>query len=333
MDTYVPEAHRKIQTFNFEGWEHHRSGWKDCIAAIRNLHHPGGVMFDPYLDGRFTCGMRSWLSVDFCGFFHLAPRHPPEFADRRYTPGSSVEGMLTSDHWKRSESYCKGIWTVSPYLTKFIRTLTQVPVSTLWHPSRTPDKLFSFEKFLGNKSKMLILTGDWLRKFETIYLVTAGNYHKCILRCTDAAAETCRRIRYWLPHRFQTVNILNFLPAAAYDDMMSQNVVFLDLHDVCACNTVIDCMVRNTPLLVRKLEGIVDYLGEDYPLYYECIEEANRKLTNFDLICKATKYLENLPVKNLMTLESFADQFRESQVYRSLPSPSNTWVHPRKVSM
>ena len=329
----LPREEKKLRCPNWEAWSHHRSGWKDVVSILKLFHDAGGVAFDSYLDSTFSKGSASWKEEPFCGFFHLAPRHLAEYADARYSHGSSVEYMLTSEHWARSEPLCKGIWTVSPYLAKFIRQLTKVPVEVIWHPSTFPDKVFSYEKFLANKQKLLVMTGDWMRKFETLYLMDSPGYHKCIVQCTTATKNTCDRIRHWLPSRFQTVNILGFLPVQGYDRMMCENVVFLDLHDCCACNTVVDCIVRNTPLLVRKMEGVVDYLGKDYPLYYESIAEAEVKIQDIALIGKTTEYMSNLKIKEKMTLDSFVEQFYASDIYRSLPPPGEPQTNRRMVAM
>ena len=53
-----------------------------------------------------------------------------------------------------------------------------------------------------------------------------------------------------------------------YDLLLMQNIVFINLIDASAVNTILECIVRNTPIIVNKIDGIIDYLGEDYPLYY-----------------------------------------------------------------
>lgn len=42
----------------------------------------------------------------------------------------------------------------------------------------------------------------------------------------------------------------------------------MNLIDASAVNTVIECIIRNTPLIVNRRPAIVEILGDDYPLYY-----------------------------------------------------------------
>ena len=64
------------------------------------------------------------------------------------------------------------------------------------------------------------------------------------------------------------VKYLSYLINDDYDHMLSENIVFLHLVEVAACNVIIECIVRNTPVLVNKIPGTVELLGTDYPLFY-----------------------------------------------------------------
>ena len=40
----------------------------------------------------------------------------------------------------------------------------------------------------------------------------------------------------------------------------------------------------NTPIVINRLPAVVEYLGADYPFYFNSLEEARDKALNFDLI-------------------------------------------------
>jgi hypothetical protein len=63
-----------------------------------------------------------------------------------------------------------------------------------------------------------------------------------------------------------------------YDALLENSVVFLKLRDAPADTTVVECIARNTPILINRLPGVVEYLGEDYPFYYSSLDEAEAKL-------------------------------------------------------
>ena len=74
---------------------------------------------------------------------------------------------------------------------------------------------------------------------------------------------------------------------------MTESVVFLDLYDAVANNAVVECISRQTPILVNPLDSVVEYLGQDYPFYYYSLDEAAEKLENDDLIEETSLYLKS----------------------------------------
>lgn len=66
----------------------------------------------------------------------------------------------------------------------------------------------------------------------------------------------------------------------AYDDILTKNAVFLDLVDCSAVNTVIECIVRNTPIFVNRHPALEEVLGQDYPGFYHDFMEVPQLLTH-----------------------------------------------------
>jgi hypothetical protein len=89
---------------------------------------------------------------------------------------------------------------------------------------------------------------------------------------------------------FGSVQVIKRLPDAHYDDLLSESVVFLELFDTSANNAVVECIVRCTPIVINRHPAVVEYLGPDYPLYYDTIAEVENLLTR-DSIMSAYEYL------------------------------------------
>jgi hypothetical protein len=88
-----------------------------------------------------------------------------------------------------------------------------------------------------------------------------------------------------------------------YDDLLSNNIVFIDLFDASANNTIIECIIRNTPVIVNKLVSVVEYLGEDYPLYFNDLQEIPILLTSKNIFA-AHLYLSRMD-KSELSIEFF----------------------------
>jgi hypothetical protein len=71
-----------------------------------------------------------------------------------------------------------------------------------------------------------------------------------------------------LQHHYYSVDIIENLTNEEYDVLLSQNIVFLHLVDCSAVNTVLECIVRNTPIIVNRLPALEEVLGAEYPGFY-----------------------------------------------------------------
>ena len=63
---------------------------------------------------------------------------------------------------------------------------------------------------------------------------------------------------------------------------------------------------------------MVEYLGRDYPFYFNSLEEAARKAENMDLVHETHRYLVNHPLKYKLTGDYFRESFVHSAIYQSL---------------
>lgn len=105
-----------------------------------------------------------------------------------------------------------------------------------------------------------------------------------------------------------SVTMLGHQSNEEYDALLSRSIVFLNLIDASAVNTLIECIARNTPVLVNPLPATIEYLGEKYPFFYHSMEEASAMATNTDLIHAAHKYLKAMD-KTLLQITTFIKAF------------------------
>ena len=83
-----------------------------------------------------------------------------------------------------------------------------------------------------------------------------------------------------------------------YDELLTKNVVFIELFDASANNTVLECIVRGTPIIINNVGGIYEYLGKNYPLYFENLEDIDSLLT-YDKIFNAYHYMKTLKILSM----------------------------------
>lgn len=105
----------------------------------------------------------------------------------------------------------------------------------------------------------------------------------------------------------QSVDIISKLSNDDYDTILTENIVIINLTDASAVNTLLECMARNTPIIINDLPAVVELLGKNYPLYITCEHDdyysfniqVNNLIKDFKNIEKAHKYLKSLDKKKL----------------------------------
>jgi hypothetical protein len=307
---------------------HHRSGWGYALDSLDCLHCAEGVFLDGFIEKKFAWGRDPGDKFNelkpyeepWIGIFHNPPNIPGWFNLGHQAP----RDILQMQSWRQSMQCCQGLFTLSTYLKEWLRPQVPVPVCSLLHPTETPKNRFSPRKYSYNKSKQVVQVGWWLRKFSSFYRLQLKRIGKILLNLGDPWAEAVQRKEVELIGdnvNLRSVEIQSFLCNDEYDELLSKNVVFLDLYDSSANNAIVECIARTTPILVNPLPAVIEYLGRDYPFYFETIEEAAYKAENEALVIAAHEYLKVCPTREKLTREYFLQTFVESEIYQRLHSP------------
>jgi hypothetical protein len=301
----------------------HRCGWSYVVQVLKDFHNPGGTVLDTFIERTFFWhpeGVRPHLEP-WIGFIHVPPKIPHWF---HYEQANKM--LFKNELWKKSLPHCRGLYTLSNYHRKNLKAYLDIPINNLLFPTEIPEIKWSWEKFTANREKKIVQVGWWLRKLHAIFQLPPSGYkkiflsveHKSMPELMEKEREILKKEGTFNGSMYNTAETVTYLPDKVYDRLLSENIVFVYLYDASANNTVIECIVRNTPLLVNPIEPVKEYLGEDYPFYYNSYEEAASKAANLDLIYKTYQFLRNHPIKKKLTQEYFLDSFANSRIYRSL---------------
>lgn len=310
----------------------HRSGWKYALKWLKDLHNPDGYLFDSFIEKTFFWNpkgirphYRPWI-----GFIHVPPNIPDWFLGEQ-----SNEKIFNSDAWKRSLPYCEGLFTLSEYHRRDLEEKLSIPICALQLPTSTPHLKWKWDKFESNPEKKIIQVGWWLRKLHSIFRLKSSKYHKMIIKplhlkfiddLFNHEREILKQNGLFSEELYHTARTIGYLPDKDYDKLLGENLVFADLYESSANNLIVECIVRNSPVLVNPLPGVVEYLGKDYPLYFNDLEEAVEKAENLDLVYKAHRYLMNHQNKNKLSGSYFLESFMHSSIYKKLEPDLGTKI-------
>ena len=354
----TPISTGKIDIGNQLVYSNHRSGWSFAIEALRPLHNPQGILFDGSLENQFyrqysDTKQPSPLDLDkmqvdialenvsssakkriipyqqpWVGFMHN-PQSMPIWFNYQKSP----QKLLEKEIWQASLPHCLGLFSLSEYHAEWLRKQTGKPVSVLIHPTEIPDKQFNFDRFIANSQKKVVQIGWWLRKLHSIYQLPLDRhnclgYEKIRLGFPSDSAEAVLTKFMKVESRiykikideayFINTRVIRHLPDDEYDDLLAMNIAFIDLYDASANNGIIECIARATPLLVNPLPAVEEYLGEDYPMYFDTLEEAAAKSLDTSLILETHQYLKSCETRHKLSAAYFLDSFCNSEVYQSI---------------
>ena len=197
----------------------------------------------------------------------------------------------------REYAHCRGLYCLSRSHARWLQDRVDVPVVPLVHPTELPEQKFDTEAFLRSERPVIAQIGWWLRRLHSIYELPTRTYGKVFLATHSDVPVLLQRERKRINFTagYDAAEVMSFLPNETYDDLLSKSIVFAHLYASSANNVVIECIARATPLLINPLEAVREYLGDDYPLYFETLEEAARKAEDRSLILRTHEYLKHAP--------------------------------------
>ena len=317
----------------FDGFVENNFAWRHWTDEIRPAHVLLQLKEDGVFEELATSAERGITPYrePWVGVLHNPPNMPHWFHFQE-----SPQTIVAKSIWRESLPHCCGLFTFSEYHAAWLRVETGLPVSSLVIPTEIPERLFDFDAFLYSARRQVVQVGWWLRRLNAIYELplAAGNplgYSKVRLvprffddadnyLCKLMAVEAAETGACAEPAgRYNTLDVQH-LDNAAYDALLAENIVFMQLYDASANNAVVECIARGTPLLINRLPAVVEYLGDGYPLYYGDLADAAAKALDVSRLRAAHQYLLACETRPKLSAAHFQRMFEQSEVYQRLPA-------------
>lgn len=296
----------------------HRGGWKDVIKHLfdDNLLSYNDANYylldivENYINENDLLIKKKWFGIIHCTI------NTPSFLNI-----PNVSDVINSLFFKNNKCNCLGLITFSQNVKKELEKYNlNLNILFIKHPIKNKNiEYFDINEFVNNKDKNLVLLGKQLRKLSTVYLINT-NYKKYWLpgtkQYTLSFIENLKKELMFLKKydkiNFSSVEIKYFDDYLSYDNFILKNIIIIDLWNANANNSVLECLVRNIPFFVSKKKEIIEYLGEEYPMYFESVNELENILNGNSLnnLYKTTyDYLKKID-KTDITLDNFNDKLK-----------------------
>lgn len=294
----------KLDLSNTTSFRAHRSGWGYCMSKLRHLHSKHGLYLDDFMDKSFGWNVHNLYkgetSVpykrDWVGFLHNPPK-----VEHWFDASNKPESLFKREIFLESLPYCKCMISLSKYHADWVRSKLDVPVISLKHPTEIPLKKWSINNFLKQKRKKVVQIGYWLRKMDSIYRLKCDSRMEKIWLPSDEAVAlynfesyTKTRVNRKQEKYIESSVKIQRLSNEDFDDLLSNCIVFLNLDDASANNAIIESVARNTPVLINRHPAVEEYLGKDYPLYFNDLNHASNLLYDYDRIYETHNYFKSM---------------------------------------
>lgn len=287
---------------NIIGKGFHRSGWFSVMKYLSIFDSEDGILFDDFIEQNFCYNSNPTIyNEPWVGIFHHPPL-PPFFSNEK----EKMHNYLNTTAFKESSKNLKLAVVLTEYQKLYLEKYLTCPILVLKHPCENNFEKWSFEKWSNDKK--LTQIGFYLRNTQLSFQIPD--------------IENVKKIRLWSNSKWisdydntvsnfwkatgkrkniGTVKNVSFQTPSSYDKIISSSVVITETFDLAASNVVLDCIVRNTPLIINRSPAAEEYLGKDYPLYFESPLEVPSLL---DKVKEASEYLANLD-KTDISMEKF----------------------------
>ena len=308
----------------------HLHGWDVATKCLSVLENDRGVILDDFVESSFL-----WHSDEayqrnvipyrrhWVGFIH----NPPDLPNWPSIAGESVRNLGKSPFWHESLQHCLGLFALTKYLADWVENEWKVPCEVVRYPTIRPRVVFSSDAFNAQSVPSIVCIGFWRRRFSSFDALRADGYRKRRINPIDESdVAGLRKLReyereerqfaIWSDETALSAETIPRLGPSQYDETLSRSVVFLDLIDASGVTTIVECIVRGTPILINRIAPVEEYLGSDYPLYYSSREEADRKLQDRGRIIDAHRHLLANPIQEEISPKSFIESITSTATYK-----------------
>jgi hypothetical protein len=248
------------------------------------------------------------INKPWIGIIHTTP-YPPKYMNKIL----HIDSLFSCDNFKKSLPSCKGLIVLSKYQMEWIQhfvTYKLPRIMSLYHPVEILSQLFDFNRFISNTDSFnIVLLGQQLRRVtyllyiespiinKKIWLSGIVNEHKRsdFLKSLITGLDLNPMTLIDFKNNIECPYLDNY---EEYDCLIQSSILVMPLFDAAANNSILECIISNTPIFVTRCYGTVEYLGSEYPMFFDGINELNNLLSDrqkmFELYKLTHEYLTQM---------------------------------------
>jgi len=219
---------------------------------------------------------------------------------------------------------CKGLFFLSEtecakFNSYFKSIGLNIKCNPLLHPIYNFENSFCIKSFLQSNPKRILQSGKYCRKVFSIFNLSVPNDFQKEISPWDSTQKNRLKSQFSDLSTSDLSSVKKHKDLSLYDyvSFYSDSLIYLDLYDVVACTALLDCISTNCPIVLNRHPANIEYLGEDYPLFFDDSAEVCDLISDTSNIEAAHIYIKNMD-KSKFSLNYFKRSFLNSEIYQSL---------------
>lgn len=299
--------------------------WDSTNNTWKNIETTESIKQDIIFQKIETYKTNKWI-----GFLHN-PINMPRWFDYN----QNMKSLLQNPDFVEALDNCQLIFVLSEHLQQQLQQLFQqyninINIKSLKHPVPYLEEDKKWKQDMFTETKSILQVGYWMRKLHSFWeLQTSLNKiwlygDKFASKMLDI--ENIALDKKHVLNQQNLIDINNIIMSNSshkvkdvyissvndivYDKLLQSSLIYVNFYDCAASNSIVECIASCTPLVVNKLPSIVEYLGEDYPLYFRDMNQASSMTKDLSRIKSANQYLiENNNLRDQLNIDHFISSF------------------------
>lgn len=288
----------------------HFYGWGYIINELKKSINfsDDGLKIHSFTDCIFWGNKKQDLpSEEWIGFVHSAVSGQPG-RKQQY----NIDNLLTHPSFIKSREKCRALITLTNHTGNYLRRRVNIPIFETHLPKAHKGNFFDMDKYFfkpkirHNGFELRDISRFFNEETNLVKEINIGHDHnydlvKWELVHHQVKPSTCN------------VNIsYEFLDNDLYADQLTSTIGFSYYYDCGASQGILEHIMSHTPLVVNRIPPIVEYLGQDYPMYYENISHnLDQYLLDKSFVRDTSDYLKQQSQREEFTIEHFCDFINE----------------------
>lgn len=293
-----------LQTNYSQGF-HHRYGWKSVIDSLKlnnvivNDYSISDFDLIDCMEEYFIWNKRNKNpSRPWYGVIHYCDKLP-----KFYRTYETLDGIFRNLY--PSLINCKGIITLSSESKNHVeerlkKINSSVSVYSLKHPITKIHNQFDLHNFMNKDNYKIIQLGKQYRRVSDIYIINSSYEKMWLSGAKDKLVNINllqRECEFLKIHPVNNVNCYYTKTLEEYDELLLNNILIIPLWNASANNSILECMQSNIPAFVTRLHSVEEYLGPDYPMFYNNIQDIEPIINDKSMLYNKYKETYNYLIK------------------------------------